>query len=160
LLDFAKKYQDLGTKPPQWQNVNLTFITGISHLDFSSVQRIVHLDNLEIYADPLLEWIFFTFADNVLHHAKNATQVTIGYTADGDDLILFLEDNGSGIPDSLKKTIFEQESGTQNGMELFLAREILDITGITIRETGTWGKGTRFEITVPRGSFRFTGKEG
>lgn len=159
-LDFAKKYQDLGTKPPRWQDVNGTFIMGISHLDFSSIHREVCLDNLEIYADPLLERVFFTFADNVLHHAKTATQVTIRYQLDGDMLILFLEDNGNGIPDTLKEKIFERGSGTQNSMELFLAREILEITGITIRETGICGNGARFEIRVPRGSFRFMGKEG
>ena len=40
-------------------------------------------------------------------------------------------------------------------MGLYLAREILAITGITIRETGTPGKGAKFEITVPRAAYRF-----
>jgi hypothetical protein len=35
--------------------------------------------------------------------------------------------------------------------KFFRAREILGMTGITIRETGEPGKGVRFEITVPRG---------
>jgi signal transduction histidine kinase len=39
-------------------------------------------------------------------------------------------------------------------MGLFLAREILSITGITIHETGKPGKGARFEITVPKGAWR------
>ena len=39
-------------------------------------------------------------------------------------------------------------------MGLFLAREILDITGIGIRETGEPGKGARFEIMVPKGTWR------
>ena len=33
-------------------------------------------------------------------------------------------------------------------------REILAITGITITENGTPGKGARFEITVPKGAYR------
>ena len=78
-LNFAKSYQDLGLHPPQWQHVNQSFLMGISHLDFSSIHREVHLDDLEIYADSLLERVFFTMADNILHHAKTATQVTIGY---------------------------------------------------------------------------------
>jgi hypothetical protein len=32
----------------------------------------------------------------------------------------------------------------------------LSITGITIRETGEPGKGARFEIVVPNGSYRST----
>jgi signal transduction histidine kinase len=39
-------------------------------------------------------------------------------------------------------------------MGLFLACEILDITGITIRETGDPGKGARFEIKIPKGIWR------
>jgi len=40
-------------------------------------------------------------------------------------------------------------------------QEILDITGITIHETGEPGKGARFEMTVPKGAWRSleTGKE-
>jgi PAS domain S-box-containing protein len=155
-LNFAKNYQDLGVKPPEWQNVHQSFVLGISHLDFSSVHRTIQLDNLEIYADSLLERVFFTLAGNVLRHAKNATGVIIGYQITGDGLLLSFEDNGTGIPDANKEKIFERGYGTQQGMELFLVREILGITGITIRETGTYGSGARFEMSVPKGAYRFT----
>lgn len=158
-LNFAKNYQDLGIHPPEWQNVEQSFLLGISHLDYSSLRRTILLDNLEIYADSLLERVFFTMTDNILRHAKTATEVTIGYNITGDNLILFLEDNGKGIPGAIKEKIFERGFGTQKGMELFLVREILSITGITIQETGTWGKGARFEMTVPKGAFRFPGNE-
>jgi len=39
-------------------------------------------------------------------------------------------------------------------MGLFLSREILAITGISISENGEPGKGARFEIRVPPGKFR------
>jgi len=157
-LIFAKNYQDLGVHPPQWQNVDRSFVLGISHLDFSSVQRTVHLDNLEIYADSLLERVFFTLADNVLQHATTAVQVTIGYQREDASLLIFMEDNGNGIPQALKEKIFERGYGTQKGMELFLVREILSITGITIRETGIPEKGSRFEIRVPKEAYRFHGE--
>jgi len=37
-------------------------------------------------------------------------------------------------------------------------REIWDLTGITIHENGEPGKGARFEMTVPKGAWRMTGK--
>jgi hypothetical protein len=40
---------------------------------------------------------------------------------------------------------------------LFLSVEILGITGITIAENGTPGKGARFEIHVPAGMWRMKG---
>jgi signal transduction histidine kinase len=157
-LIFAKNYQDLGVYPPQWQNVDQSFVLGISHLDFSSVRRTVNLDNLEIYADSLLERVFYTLADNVLQNATAAIRVTIGYEREDTSLLIFLEDNGNGIPEALKEKIFERGYGTQKGMELFLVREILSITGITIRETGIPQKGSRFEIRVPKGAYRFHGE--
>jgi hypothetical protein len=42
-----------------------------------------------------------------------------------------------GTPPSLKETIFEKGFGKHTGFGLFLVREILAITGISIRETGT-----------------------
>ena len=89
-LAFAQQYQGLGMDTPQWQSVNNAFILGISHLDFSSIQRSIKLDNLEIYADPLLERVFFTLAGNVLRHAKTATEITVGYeqVPDGTQVVI------------------------------------------------------------------------
>jgi signal transduction histidine kinase len=64
------------------------------------------------------------------------------------------EDNGVGVPEEEKEKIFQREFGKHTGYGLFLAREILGITGFFIRETGIPGKGARFEILIPEGSFR------
>jgi hypothetical protein len=40
---------------------------------------------------------------------------------------------------------------------LFLIREVLAITGITIAETGMPGNGARFEIHVPKEAYRING---
>lgn len=69
-------------------------------------------------------------------------------------LILNFEDNGVGIPCDEKETIFEKGYRSGSGFGLFLAREILDITGSSILETGEPGSGARFEVFFPLGSFR------
>ena len=53
----------------------------------------------------------------------------------------------------MKERIFLKGVGKNTGYGLFLAREILGITEISIRETGTSGKGARFEILVPPGRY-------
>ena len=78
-----------------------------------------------------------------------------GYNIVNDGLLLFFEDNGNGIPDAVKEKIFERGYGTQKVMELFLVREIQYYWDHD-QETGTFGKGTRFEIFVPEGAYRFT----
>jgi signal transduction histidine kinase len=160
-LNFAKNYQDMGIKPPLWQNVNQTFLYAISHLDFAKVSRIlrkVTLDNLEIYADPLLETVFFNLAENVLKHGGAVTEMILRYQEVPEGLTLFFEDNGKGIPVHLKEEIFERGYGKDKGMGLFLVREVLGITRISIRETGQQGKGARFEISVPKGCYRFASR--
>jgi ABC-type amino acid transport substrate-binding protein len=155
-LAFAKKYQNLGIQQPRWQNVNIVLITAISHLDFSRIRRIIDVSNLEIYADPLLEDVFVTLMENVLQYGIGATEVSIRYRENPDSLTIFIEDNGPGIPAGEKEKIFLREHSQKGGSSnLFLAREILSLTKITITETGVPGSGSRFEITVPADEFRF-----
>jgi len=148
-LKFANNYQNLGLVPPLWQNVTQSFLYGISHLDMAGIARNLDVDDLEIYADPLLEKVFFTLAENVILHAGNATIISLSYQKIPEGIILVFEDNGTGIPPDLKERIFERRYEEKQGMGLFLVREILSITGITIRENGEAGSGARFEILVP-----------
>jgi len=156
-LDFARQYNDMGQSPPQWGSVSKVMAFAISHLDSGTLVRDFQLEGLEIYADPLLERVFFNLIENVLLHAKGATVIRAGYHPRGENVVIFIEDDGVGIPADRKERIFEKGAGTAGAVGLFLSREILSITGITIRETGEAGKGARFEITVPKGSYRIAG---
>ena len=51
-------------------------------------------------------------------------------------LIIIIADNGAGISTEDKQHLFEHGFGKHTGLGLFLSREILSITGITISETG------------------------
>ncbi|MDD1730524.1 MAG: response regulator [Methanospirillum sp.] len=153
-LNFAKMYQDMGIRPPVWHQVSQTFLFAISHLDFSRYTREIRVEGLEIYADPLLEKVFLIFAENVIAYAPDATTVRLWYDLTSDGCILFFEDDGPGILPEVKEQIFEQWYGEQKGMGLFLSREILAITGLSIREKGESGSGARFEIVIPKGAFR------
>lgn len=158
-LRFADNYQNLGLVPPQWQKVNQSFLLGISHLDITGISRTINLDELEIYADPLLEKVFFTLAKNVVLHGRTATRIALYYRETPAGITLFFEDNGAGIPGEMKEKIFDRRFEEKKGMGLFLVREILSITGITIRETGEPGTGARFEISVPNDAYRDAGSK-
>jgi signal transduction histidine kinase len=145
----------MGIRPPCWQNVLQVFLLAISHLDFRHVKHSIQFDNLEIFADPLLEKALENIFRNVLDHGVHATEVTLGYEDRGDHLILLIRDNGIGIPPEEKNMIFDRGYGKGTGLGLFFVREVLSITRITIKETGVSGQGTRFEITVPRGAYEF-----
>jgi ABC-type amino acid transport substrate-binding protein len=158
-LRFSKNYQDLGISQPQWQNVSNVFLYAVSHLDLSRISRTMNLDGLEIYADPLLEKVFSSLMANVIRYATGATTISLTYQENPGNITILITDNGPGIPAADKEKIFERAYAGRSESGLFLAREILSITGITIRETGTEGSGARFEIQVPEGAYRFPKKD-
>ena len=116
----------------------------------------VHVDTgcLEIYADPLVKKVFSNLINHSLRHGGPVSEIRITAREIGNRLTILYEDNGTGIADEQKETIFEREYGKNTGLGLFLAREILAITGITITETGKVGRGVRFEITMPERAYR------
>ena len=139
--------------------MKIVLLNALSHLDFSGISRVTELDELEIFADPLLEDVFFILMENVLRHAKGVTEVRIGHREEDGKLTITIVDNGPGIPEAGKETIFGRDyKAMKGGSGLFLAREILSITGISIRETGVAGNGTRFEIIVPESRYRKGGQ--
>jgi PAS domain S-box-containing protein len=157
-LDFARNYQEMGIHPPRWQNVRQVFLYAISHLDFLHMKQDLQLDTLEIFADPLFEKALFNIMENVLNHGVSATEVKLWYEVREGNLTLIIGDNGVGISPAEKNMIFDRGYGKGTGLGLFLVREVLSITGMGIRETGIPGQGTRFEINVPKGAYRFTDK--
>ena len=154
-LAFAKAYQDLGMNPPRWHNMAQIILYAISHLDLSHISRRMDLEGLEIYADPMLEKVFFELAGTAVRSEGGVTEIRIGHQESAGHLTLIFSDNGPGVAQDNKEKIFERESGSKSSPGLFLAREILSVTGITLRETGEPGKGTRFEMVVPKGAYRF-----
>jgi PAS domain S-box-containing protein len=152
---FTKDYQDIGVQSPQWFDLKKIILDNAARLSLSTIRLVVHFENLELYGDPLLEKVFYTLIENTLRHGKTVTTIDFSYRMPDGDLVVIYEDNGEGIPAEHKEAIFQRKFFKHTGFGLFLSRTILGITGMTIRETGEHGKGARFEITVPRGAFRF-----
>jgi PAS domain S-box-containing protein len=153
-IEFTKAYQELGMHAPGWQQIKKI----VSQQKMEGVSLSCTC-NAEVFADPMLERVFFNLMDNAVRHGERVTTITVGCTNDPGNLVIWIEDNGVGVPPDKKEKIFEKGYGKHTGFGLFLAREILGITGITIHETGEHGKGARFEITVPKGSFRVESSE-
>lgn len=152
-IEFSKTYQELGVHAPGWFCLDEIFAKiRPKEVLFSSSCR-----GAEVYADPMLEKVFANLFENAIMHGGRVTQITVRCEPAGGNLVITVEDNGTGIPLDQKEEIFRKGIGRNTGFGLFLAREILAITGISIHETGKQGSGARFEITVPKNRFRFRG---
>jgi PAS domain S-box-containing protein len=155
-IAFTKEYQDIGVHAPQWQNLHDTILTAANHIDLTLIDLQIHFSEIEIYADPLVGKVFYNLLDNTVRHGEKTSVIQFSYRENGTKLTIIYEDNGVGINPERKKRLFMRGNGLNHGYGLFLIREILAITGISITETGEPGKGARFEITIPTGAYRFT----
>lgn len=151
---FTRDYQNIGVHSPQWQNVAETISLALATLDIHHTRVTVHLAAIEVYADPLLEKVFYNLIENSIRHGERVSEIEILSESVSDGIDIIIKDNGAGIPHNAKERIFRREFFKHTGFGLFLTREILAITKLTITENGTFGKGARFIIHAPQGTYR------
>lgn len=159
-IDFTKEYEEMGVRRPDWQNISELAAGIAAEPFFAGISVKVETPGLLIRADPLICKVIYNIFENALRHGCRVTEIVLRfYIADDGQGVLVIEDNGEGIPATMKDRIFEKGVGKNTGFGLFLSREVLSLAGITIRETGEEGMGARFEMVLPPGSWRFEEKE-
>lgn len=156
LLAFTDSYQNVGMASPSWQNVSGAIRRSAELQDLNNVTIYMDCEGLELHADSMLEKVFFSLIENAIRYGGPLSKIAFSCKEDTDGLLLICEDDGAGIPPDQKEAVFVLGMGQNTGYGLFLVREILSMTGFSISETGIPGRGARFEIRVPAGSFRFS----
>ena len=155
MIQFTKEYEQIGVNAPAWQVVRSLVETASKEAPLGQVMVKNDLpDGTEVFADPLVIKVFYNLMDNAVKYGEKIRIIRFSVEESGSDHVIVCEDDGEGVPVDEKEKIFERGFGKNTGLGLFISREILDITGITIRESGVPGKGARFEITVPKGMYR------
>jgi len=158
MIHFTKEYEKIGIESPTWQDCHTLIDTAAKQASLEQVLLKNDLPaNVEVFADPLVIKVCYNLIDNAVRYGKKITTIRFSVRADDDDYVVVCEDDGVGVSVEEKEKIFEQGFGKNTGFGLALSREILSITGITIRETGEPGNGARFEMTVPKGTWRIKG---
>ena len=155
MIRFTRDYESIGVNAPVWQDCRALVDTAAAQAPLGSV--VVKNDipaGTEVFADPLVAKVFFNLMDNAVRHGGRTTTIRFSAAESGGGPVLVCEDDGEGIPAGEKEQIFDRGFGKNTGLGLFLAREILEMSGITITETGVPGKGARFEMKVPKEAYR------
>jgi len=155
MIQFTKEYESIGVNAPVWQNCRTLVDTASKQAPLGMV--VVRNDpptGAEVFADPLVVRVFYNLMDNAVRYGGKITTIRFSVEERDDENIIVCEDDGDGIVAAEKEQVFLRGFGKNTGLGLALSREILDITGISIKETGDPGKGARFEMTVPKGAWR------
>jgi len=154
-LQFSREYQMIGVYQPVWQPLEPMIAHAVGDIPHPDVEIAARIVPVEIYADPLSPKVMHNLLENALRHGGGVTwiRITTDERVDGT-LVVAFEDDGAGVRDEEKEKIFSYGYGKNTGFGLAFARNILSVTDIGIRETGTAGRGARFEILVPPRAWR------
>jgi PAS domain S-box-containing protein len=153
-INFTRDYQNIGVRPPKWKDIGERFLAAAATLPLGNITVSADVKNIEVFSDDLIERVFANLIENTLEHGLKATAIRFFTRVQGRNLLLVYEDDGAGIPQEEKELVFEHTRRGRISYGLFFSREVLAITGLSIRETGEPGNGAQFEILVPEGLFR------
>ncbi|MDI6867923.1 PAS domain S-box protein, partial [Methanoculleus sp.] len=120
-IGFTRDYQDLGVRAPQWFPVGALVREAVKTLRPKGIRVSTDLDDLYVYADPLLSSVFYNLLENSMRHGKTVTEIRVTAMPDDGGARIIWEDNGIGIPVENKPRIFDRGFGSHTGLGLFLA---------------------------------------
>ncbi len=151
-IRFTTIYDEIGSKDPVWHRLEDIVPP---RTDFGDILFECQAQGVQVFGDPMLLKVFSNLLDNSLRHGERVSSIRLSHILDENGLTIVWEDDGVGVPEGEKAEIFERGRGKNTGFGLYISRDILSITGMSIEENGASGKGARFEIHVPTGAFRF-----
>lgn len=157
LLQFTRKRDD---DTPAMDTVSLkSVVENVLSLSLKSLQR----DGVEVIVDADEDLVVSGNQDqleqvvlNLLLNAQAAVggdgKIQVRLHKDGENAVLEVSDNGSGIPAHLLEQIFEpfittKDNGT--GLGLFISHEIIMNHSGNIKVTSEEGAGSTFKLILP-----------
>jgi PAS domain S-box-containing protein len=154
-INLTREFKDMGIQPPEWQNIAMILSDTIRQYDHDLIRISANFPSMQVFADNQLNQVFSRLIAKSLEKTTEKPEIRISHAIRDGTLIITLEDNGCGFSKEEKELLFELQGNGEGDRELFIAREILSLTDISLQETGTEGKGARFEIQVPETYYRF-----
>jgi PAS domain S-box-containing protein len=112
------------------------------------------IPDVDVPADDMLGSVFRNLLKNAVEHNDGPIRtVTVSATDDGDTVTVRIADDGPGVPDERKDTIFrEGEKGLDSegtGLGLYLVETLVDRYGGTVRVQDNEPTGAVFSVELP-----------
>ncbi|MCS7114769.1 MAG: PAS domain S-box protein [Nitrososphaerota archaeon] len=151
IFDFASQYEMLGVENRSYVDVEKSVEEAATLVSSADNIKIVNeCSGLMVLADSQLRQLFYNLIDNSLKHGEKVTKIRIYYKEEEDKLKLVYEDDGIGISNEARPNLFKEGYGKGTGYGLYLTAKLCEMYGWTIQETGEYGRGAQFIITVPK----------
>ncbi|MFW6116951.1 MAG: PAS domain S-box protein [Thermoproteota archaeon] len=153
IFDFAKAYEQLGTEKLEYLDVGEAVEDALQHIsDLKGIELENRCKGLTVLADPMLPRLFYNLIHNSLQHGGEELSQIIIYcqSEESNEVKVVYEDDGVGISEEEKEKIFQEGYGKGTGYGLHLIREMCEVYGWTIKESGQPEQGVKFTITIPQ----------
>ncbi|MDD1772911.1 MAG: PAS domain S-box protein [Methanomassiliicoccales archaeon] len=159
IMDTLRYYLDIGVDKVCWVDLGDAMDDAIRLLghDRSASPRIMVSEELmkyEVRSDKLLPIVLFNLLSNSIRHGGKVSRIDLTVERHGDEIRLVIEDDGQGVPEEMRFTLFDFELDGRQGHGLNFIKEALNTSGMNIEYVGDPGHGARFIIKVPNGQYR------
>ena len=105
-----------------------------------------------------LAQVLYNLTDNAIKYTPDGGKIAVTLSADAENLIWEVTDNGVGIPEEDQKHVFERfyrvdkarsrETGG-TGLGLSIVRQLVHLHDGTVSVSSTPGQGTTFTVHLP-----------
>ena len=113
--------------------------------------------DLQLYGDgTLLERVITNLMGNSLKFTPSGGTITLGTSQDAENIVFWVQDTGSGIPEDKREAIFEKYSQMEEhksqgfGLGLAMCRMTVELHQGRIWVESEVGKGSKFIFTVSK----------
>lgn len=109
----------------------------------------------DVYCNPNeINQVFVNLIVNASQASAEDGTIWISSLKLGDNVVVRIKDNGSGMPDSVKQRIFDpffttKPAGEGTGLGLSISRQIIESHNGELRVESEEGTGTLFELILP-----------
>ena len=83
-IRFTKDYQDIGVETPRWSDVKETLEKAVANIPLQNITLTIDAGNFWVFADPMLEKVFYNLVENSIRHAGKLTRIRCMTETAGD----------------------------------------------------------------------------
>lgn len=148
-LDTMKAFRTCVNAPAEWQSLG-----DVAHraadLAFGDARKVTYdLGEHSVFASSSMDKALAAMMNAVAERVPRSSTVEVKAVGSPFGLTVTVGAAGDGIPEGSKESLFGASEPCVCGRSLFLAREILELTGASVREVGIPGRSVVFQIDVP-----------
>jgi signal transduction histidine kinase len=152
-LSLIKRMRNLEQQIEQDDNLKVLNLTSILN-EIASHYKALHLhmdSDVLVFGHDMLYSVFENIITNAITHGR-ATEITLTCLYRGTTTEIVIQDNGTGIPEEIRETLFEKgvtaKPAHHSGQGLFIAREAVEEMGGSIELCKTTEAGSCFVLQL------------